>query len=228
MSFEHNNSKAIELLEEAVAIDTEFAMAYRKLGVVLSNEGRPSEESDSALARAYRHREHLPDRERYLTIGSYFQVGPGRDRVRAKAAFEAELEIDSTDEIALTNLALVERSRREFARAEQIYRRLYAQSASANDSADDLLALVSLQLSQSKLADAESTLAKVRAAFPRYDGLEFSTATLLYAKGRADSATVVLEKLRGVGSNPQTQSMAMYALGDIAAIHGRLHESEKI
>src|SRR5688500_14990344 len=51
-----NPLEAAERLREAVRIDTQFAMAYRKLGVALSNAGLPRIRVDSALAQAFRYR----------------------------------------------------------------------------------------------------------------------------------------------------------------------------
>ena len=52
--------KAIPFLRDAVALDTTFAMAYRKLGVVLSNAGMPRDQVNEALTHAYRYRDRLP------------------------------------------------------------------------------------------------------------------------------------------------------------------------
>jgi tetratricopeptide (TPR) repeat protein len=91
-------ANAATLLREAVAKDTNFAMAYRKLGVTLSNLGMPRAQSDSALNRAYQLRERLPDKEKYLTVATYYQVGPRRDRQKAMTAFEqVRLWIDRHD-----------------------------------------------------------------------------------------------------------------------------------
>jgi hypothetical protein len=86
-----NPIAASERLREAVRIDTTFAMAWRKLGVALNNSGRPRAEIDSALERAYQFRDRLTERERLLAEGTYFQLGPGRDRGRAIRAYETLL-----------------------------------------------------------------------------------------------------------------------------------------
>jgi hypothetical protein len=62
---------ASQRLREAVRIDTAFAMAWRKLGVALSNSGLPRIQVDSALAHAYRFRDRLTERERLLAEGTY-------------------------------------------------------------------------------------------------------------------------------------------------------------
>jgi tRNA A-37 threonylcarbamoyl transferase component Bud32 len=86
-----------ERLREAVRIDTAFAMAWRKLGVALSNTGLARVRVDSALERAYRFRERLTERERLLAEGTYYHLGPGRDRRRAIQAYERLLAIDPTE-----------------------------------------------------------------------------------------------------------------------------------
>src|SRR5213078_400431 len=52
-------ARAGTLLEEAIALDTTFAMAYRKLAVVLSNSGGATSRINAAAAQAFRHRDRL-------------------------------------------------------------------------------------------------------------------------------------------------------------------------
>jgi hypothetical protein len=112
----------VVVLREAVALDTTFAMAYRKLAVALSNAGRPRAEVDSALEQAYRHRDRLTERERQVTIGTYAHLHTRRDRARAVRAYEAVLALDPMESAALNNLANLLGERREFARAEGRFR----------------------------------------------------------------------------------------------------------
>ena len=81
--------------EEAVALDSTFAMAWTALAVAYSNARMPPELVSDASERAYRFRDRLPDRERYRAVGNYFQFGPGRDRARAVEANEAGMRLDS-------------------------------------------------------------------------------------------------------------------------------------
>ncbi|HEX6314622.1 MAG TPA: serine/threonine-protein kinase, partial [Gemmatimonadaceae bacterium] len=95
-----NPLQAAERLREAVRIDTTFAMAWRKLGVALNNAGLPRVQVDSALEKAYQFRDRLTERERLLAEGTYFQLGPGRDRRQAIRAYEALLALDPTETAA--------------------------------------------------------------------------------------------------------------------------------
>ena len=47
---------------------------------------------DDAAERAYRFRDRLTENERDNAVGFYFQSGPGRDRAKAAAAYEALIQ----------------------------------------------------------------------------------------------------------------------------------------
>src|SRR5438093_274118 len=63
--------RAVALLGEAIALDTTFAMAYRKLAVVLNNTGAAPSRVAEAATRAFRHRDRLTPPERYLAAAFY-------------------------------------------------------------------------------------------------------------------------------------------------------------
>ena len=112
--------KAARLLREAVANDTLFAEAWRKLGVALANFGEWAA-SDSARARAFSLRHRLPDRDRDLVAASYYADGPRRDRAKAMQTYEQLLARGDSD-LVLNNLGLQLTGRREHARAEALLR----------------------------------------------------------------------------------------------------------
>jgi len=93
------------LLEEAVALDTGFAMAYRKLGAVNQNLGETQGLIDG-MSAAYRHRARLTRIERLHVAGAYHNYVTG-DIGAAILAFEELVTVDPTDVTALNNLAVV-------------------------------------------------------------------------------------------------------------------------
>ncbi len=97
---------AVELYEAAVEIDPEFAMAYRKIGVTLSNLGTRRSDEVAALERALELRERLPPAERYLAEAHYAQNVTG-DRQAAIRAYERLLEVAPEVVAGLNNLAVV-------------------------------------------------------------------------------------------------------------------------
>ncbi len=106
---DRNPRREIHLLEEAVALDSTFAMAWRRLGVrLMRGDAEYSNErilrGKAAITRAYALRERLSPVERSLTEAAYFssvESNPGR----AAAAYQAILSEQPTNQIALNNLA---------------------------------------------------------------------------------------------------------------------------
>jgi len=115
--------RGLELIEEAVGIDSTFAMAWRKIAIIYSNINTHPERRLEALSKAYRFRTNLTEEERLLTEGSYFNQGPEPDPDKALAAYDALLAIDSMNGVALNNSSIILQDRREWARAEERARR---------------------------------------------------------------------------------------------------------
>ncbi|MCL4214954.1 MAG: protein kinase [Gemmatimonadales bacterium] len=119
-----DSDRGLALLQEAVTIDTAFAMAWRKISVLLGNEGRERSRALASIETAYKHRDRLSETERYLTEGYYFTRGPHPDRQRALTAYEAALRLDSLNTSALNNSGVVALQMRQFEKAEEVYRRV--------------------------------------------------------------------------------------------------------
>jgi tetratricopeptide (TPR) repeat protein len=90
------------LLEEAVQLDPEFAMAWRKLAV---QEFDDVQARKAAATRAYELRDLLTDRERYMTMGTYHGYVT-LDNDAAINAYRTLLEQYPEDAWALNNIAL--------------------------------------------------------------------------------------------------------------------------
>jgi tetratricopeptide (TPR) repeat protein len=120
-------TRVIPLLEQAVAIDSTFAMAWRRLSAHLISIGQ-RERASKAVTQAYRYRDRLSEVERHLAEAAYFDTGPEIDEERALEAYEAAIAIDSTNLIALNNAALILVRRRDYDRAAT-----YAVKAASQD-----------------------------------------------------------------------------------------------
>jgi tetratricopeptide (TPR) repeat protein len=105
-------SRAIAALEEAIDLDPSFAMAYRKLAVLLQNSGGSVADQIEATTRAYELRDRLTERERYLADAYYHNLVT-LDLDAEIQAYETVLERFPDDQAALNNiaLALLERTR---------------------------------------------------------------------------------------------------------------------
>ncbi|MEW5915731.1 MAG: protein kinase [Gemmatimonadota bacterium] len=183
--------QAAERLREAVRIDTAFAMAWRKLGVALSNSGLPRASVDSALERAYRFRDRLTERERLLAEGTYFQLGTRRDRRRAIRAYEALLALDPNETGAANNLGTILSSMRESARAESLFK---ARIEAGNATAQQYTNLIGLLVSNGKVAEAEQLLDEFRARYPSSASASTMRLSFLYMRDQLDSMETLLKQ----------------------------------
>jgi tetratricopeptide (TPR) repeat protein len=124
VSDQGDRRRAITLLEEATTVDPEFAMAWRKLGVLLSNAGAPVERRAEAARRAYELRDRLTPRERdQATAWYYYTPGPERDLNRAVQYYQAILDKYPDDRAALNNLAVIKFQQQDFAGAAPLLER---------------------------------------------------------------------------------------------------------
>jgi tRNA A-37 threonylcarbamoyl transferase component Bud32/tetratricopeptide (TPR) repeat protein len=216
--------KAAGLLREAVARDTTFAMAYRKLGIALSNAGMPRPQVDSALTQAFKYSARLPEKERYIAIGSYYQNGPPHDRRKAAEAWQRVLSIDSTEPAALNNLANIYRGLRQFARAESLYRVLSTSPRAAQVSLSNYVGTL---FTEGKIAQAESAYSEWRRRFPSSPSALSYPPLFMYARGQFDSAESYWRAVPP-DANPTLRLSALADLGHFAMIRGRLRAADSL
>ena len=215
--------EAATALREAIRIDTTFAMAYRKLGVALNNAGMPAIQVDSALEMAYRHRDHLTEWERLMAEGTYFHLGPGRDRREAILAYEAARAIDPDETSAPNNLAMVLYDRREFARAESLFQ---GRIAAGNPRSAQYTNLVILLFNTGRLEEAARVVAEQARRFPSSLTPLGAKSRFLYQRGQLDSMEQSLHELASHGSPPVRVSGLM-DLAQYAVLRGRLEEAAR-
>ena len=213
--------RGLSLLEEAVTLDTAFAMAWRKISVVLGNEGRDQARALTAITTAYRHRARLTEQERLLTEGYYYTRGPKPDRDRALAAYEDAIRLDSNSTSALNNAGVVYGEKRDHERAEQVYRRVVALPRTFGGAFTNLL---SEQIRNGRLDAADSTVAAYRIRFPTSNDLWEAEWYVAWGRGnltRADSiALAVFTRARTVRQSVR----AAGGLGYVAWLRGRRGE----
>jgi eukaryotic-like serine/threonine-protein kinase len=213
---------AIAKFREAVALDSTFAMAWRKLGAALGNAGRPRVESNAALEQAHRHRDHLTENERDFEEAYYYLQGPGGDRAKGIALYESGLR--RGDSTPASNLALEYLTRREFARSES----LFAISKRANSGQG--LAWYEIawaQADQGHWKEAEASLADAKRRFPDNSLAPFTEALLLYNSGRLDSLQRLLDVVSTRG-RIDLRATAISHSADLALVRGRFAESMKL
>lgn len=221
---DQNPSKAVGLLREAVALDTGFAMAWRKLAVALGNSGIARVGTpmfDSAVTRAFRHRERATEPEREEIEAYYYWTGPGHDRQLAANAYESIVERDSAPS-QLGNLGQIYWSRREFARAERINRALIGKQP---DNAVGFTNLIEALYEQGKLAEAERTIAIAKRRFPGQGPAHLASA-LHYFRGDLDSYARSLDSVQA-DSRAGTRVSAALDRASLALLRGQLTDYER-
>ncbi len=218
--------RAIQLLREAVALDSAFAMAYRKLSVVLSNAGAPESRVDEAATRAFAVRERLPPVERHLAEAWYYDEVE-HDRQKTVAAYQSVLEIDPEHETALNNLAVALLGMRRWAEAEELYKRALIVSDSTVWQA--FFGLAPVQFVQGDTAVALATVDAFATKLPDHPEAHFLRAGAAAAMLDYPATFVHLDAMRVAGRGGVTaeRNWALYTARSHAAL-GRLAQAEQI
>ncbi|TVP59621.1 MAG: hypothetical protein EA351_01375 [Gemmatimonadales bacterium] len=153
---------ALPYLEEAVALDPEFAMAWRKLAVALGNLQMDEERQREAAEEAYRLRTRLTPLERYLTEAYYHTTVSG-DTDAGIHAYRSALRIDERNTAALNNLGLQFMRTGRFSEAIEVLAaaiELPAPGAVAHNN------YVLARLYQGEIDEAQETLERYRVLYP--------------------------------------------------------------
>ena len=208
------------LLEEAIALDSGFAMAWRSLGVNLMVRGLDPEMADDALARAYELRDRLTDRERYHAVSIYYAVGPGfPDVEKAFDAWETLLELYPDDPRALNNLANMYEARREYTRAAE----LYSRALSVRDAIDTYRGLIGVTVALGQFDSARVALEQLAESSPSHNRIPQFMIYLESSQGRYATAEEEARLARERGGT----AWASLRLSELALLHGRLVEAER-
>ena len=139
-----DSSGALALLEEAIALDSTFAMAHRKLAVTLLNMSIDRQRQVESLEAAFRHRHRLTERERLITEATYHHVITG-DRDAIVRAYDGVLRVNPDDATALNNLANAHMAAEEFERAAALYDRAVSGPGTSNTAHANLVRALLLE-----------------------------------------------------------------------------------
>ena len=211
---------ALQLLEEATALDTSFAMAHRKVAVILDNTAGSRDRIVAAMTRAFAHRDRLPELERDLTT-AYYYSDVDYDPGKVVAAYRAALELDPNNDIALNNLALelALGAQRQYSAAESLvvhginlgYGGVYYGNA------------VAFEIQQGHYSDAEATLERYARAAPHDPGV--LQTRILLASARHDYITAnhaARELQQTFGASSVWRERASSFLAALALVQGQL------
>jgi tetratricopeptide (TPR) repeat protein/tRNA A-37 threonylcarbamoyl transferase component Bud32/TolB-like protein len=214
--------KAITLLQQAIALDTGFAMAYRKLSVAISNSLGSTAAAADAATKAYNHRDRLTEIERYQTE-AYYYFTVDFDPEKQISAYRAILELKPDDPIAPNNLSIALTSRRRFAEAEAVARKwIVEQHGSGN-------IYVTLLVPELALGEYDSARASLD-EFARRDSANLLIPRLrevyFVAREQLDSAQIALHDYSSRATDPSDKALALRMQASLGLYQGRESEFE--
>lgn len=217
LELEADAARGIPLLEEAVALDSMFAMAHRKLGVAYSNLGWPRENWEPAYRRAYELSDRLTDRERYYAHAAYYSYVLN-DADRAMATYHTLIESYPKETAALNNLALLYTGRGDRAKAVDLYRR------AAGIDPNRPLYYTNLMGSLTTLGEvdeARAIFADFERRFPEHPQLTIYRAAFAYLAHDMPAVESYYRQL-AASSNQQQRAAGESGLGSLSLLGGRI------
>ena len=213
------DERAIRLLEDAIREDSLFAMAHRKLAIVLSNRSQDPERAQRAFTRAYELRDRLTERERYLAEAAYFTYVE-EDLPRAIDAYTSLLEVYPTDRIALNNLAVNYRRQGRLDAAAALYRRSIGQGGAP---AVTYMSSVELEYSLGMIDSSRAMLESFRQEYPTHPSIPRVETSFASARFDYDSAeTMVLDLIDASRGDPISHVSAFFELGAVRSAQGKM------
>jgi tetratricopeptide (TPR) repeat protein len=210
------------LLDEALRLDSNFAMAWRKRGVVLGNTSSDPAAEIAAVQRAYDLRDRLPERERLIAT-AYFHAAVVRDRKAEINAYQELLQRWPDDLTALNNISIGYSREGRFREAEESAR--HGLELSPTDGA--LWSnLIAFQARQGKFEHADSSLRRWGELSPDVGSRQETAASLGWAKG--DHVIVATYADSTIRSDlPSLQAFGRSQRAAVALLQGRLEEATR-
>jgi tetratricopeptide (TPR) repeat protein len=223
IDMEGAQDRGIALLEEAVQLDADFAMAWRKLGIALSNRSEERARIVEALTQAYEKRDRLTARERDLATAAYHST-VADDLPTAIAAYENLLSREPDEGAAVNNLGVLRLEQRQYEAAiPRFERALEIDSLST-------IPFMNLIWAHANTGDFEAARRHIE-AYPwlAHDPTaKEHLAQLRAARGEYAEAMAALQTLRDDEvASPYWQAQTNIELAGLAAVRGRVAESER-
>ena len=214
--------EAIPMIREAVSLDTGFAMAWRKLAVMLGNTGGSYAEQTAAGTKAYARRDRLPEMERALATAYYFSFVE-YDPAKAAAAYRSALAVDPDNLVSLNNLSGLLQRQRQWAEAES----LAVRATRTGRGTVFFRTAINAQVAQGRFAEAQATLEAAEKRMPGNPAMASLSAEFAAARGDFAGADSQLTRLRrDQRASPLWQTYSTVALGAVRGVQGRLADAE--
>jgi serine/threonine-protein kinase len=208
---------AVPLLEQAVALDSGFAMAWRKLAAAISNNQGSEDRIVDAATRAYQHRDRLPDLERELASAFYFNKVVS-DQAREEAAYRRVLEAIPRQFVATNNLALNLLAQGRAAEADSL---VTPESEAATHPTNAHTQWLGASVSLGQVEETHRRLALLNQRFPNDGLITWITAYSRTALHEYDEGQRAYARLALI---PGYEALGHNGLAAIAFTRGQLNE----
>ncbi len=210
---------AVRLTEQAIALDSSFAMAYRQLGLLLESDDTQRARVTAALTRAAALADRVTPLERAQIQSSYHMLVSG-DYGRAAAAQREFLRLEPASGDAWHELGMTYQYLGDNVRAADAYRAALARDSS---SAATWFNLIDVVYAAGDTSGAFRALEEMGRAIPGHPGIFTMTATLAVAVGDFARAEQQMRAyLASSPDNPRTQAHGEMRLARILWGAGRL------
>jgi tetratricopeptide (TPR) repeat protein len=216
-------ARGAQLLNDAIALDSGFAMAYRRLAIEYGNR-RLRDQADRYYEMAFARRDRLTEPERYLLLGSYYQSSRHADAAKAREAYEQLLAIQPNNYGALNNLALISTEEHDYRAADTLTARALRVGPPLSPLFQNrAIALVDL----GKLNEASATLDTFQMRLPNNPRALSFRADLFWVRRQYDSMAAVLDQLDRVSTDGADRTTARMLRASLARLHGRLRDARR-
>lgn len=217
--------RGLALLEQAVELDSTFAMAWRKVAVIVSNLGLGRARVIDAATRAYRFRANLTEEERLLTEAYYWSAGPEPSRVKSLEAYDALIARDSSNGTALNNSALALRETGRWVEAEERFRlATLAPRAFTVAFGNRLQAQI---LNGRPVPVLDSTVALMKERLPGSPAIAGLEASVAWARDDLAAYDSITRAARDSAGNSRLAIGPTFDLAQLAELQGRLRDAQQ-
>jgi eukaryotic-like serine/threonine-protein kinase len=211
-----NDAAAVSLLQRAIQLDPNFAMAYALLGQAYANLGEPSSAAEYTQ-RAYDLRERGSDRERLAIESRYFANVTGNlEKARQANEFWAQTyprDVDPRSELGFIYGQLGQHDKALLVNREAL---------SLNPSGSNYANLTTAYLTLDRLEEARATAEEAQAK--KFDS-DFLHSDLYFIAFLQNDTAGMAQQVHWAAGKPGVEDVLLLSEADTAAYSGRLGEA---
>jgi eukaryotic-like serine/threonine-protein kinase len=209
---------SIPVLQRAIALDPNFAMAYATLATSYSNIGEPGLAAGNAQ-KAYELRDRVSEREKFYIDSHYHEMATG-DLEKGRQVLELWIQSYPRDEAAITNLGVVFGNIGDYEKALASAQQAFRINPSGLNYSNLVSSFISLNRFEEARAMAEEAQAK------KLDSGNLHSALYTLAFLRSDRAGMTQQATWAAGK-PGVEDLALGAEADTAAYGGELRKARE-